>query len=130
MTYTELADKYTWKYEWEYTGQPRFTYIYAEEAINGKSGNWSIFDPDDSQANLWTYDWSINSINTFTGNLVFGEGNDLTKFETIANANNSGTFKYFVGTVLYAHIIWNADGSGSYAFYEGLESYSGSWTAK
>lgn len=128
MTYGTSGDKYTWKYEYEYTGHPRFTYIYAEEALNGKSGNWAIYDPETPVNDIWTYNWSYNASNSLIANLV--AGNNEFSFDVVANTNNSGSFKYYVASVLTAEVIWNADGSGTYTFYGDLSSYSGSWTAK
>lgn len=130
MTYTVLADKYTWKYEYEFPDHPRFTYIYAEEAINKKSGNWAIYDPDQPVNDIWTYDWNINSSGTFTANLDWSDGDSVSKFEVVSNTNGSGTFKYYVSSVLQALIVWNADGSGTYTFYGELDMYSGVWTSK
>ncbi len=130
MTYTELADKYTWKYEYEYTDHPRFTYIYAEEAINKKSGNWAIYDPDQPTNDIWTYDWNISSNETFTANLDWSDGSSVSKFEVVNKKDGSGTFKYYVASVLEALIVWNTDGSGSYTFYGDSSGYSGVWAAK
>ncbi|MCB8994748.1 MAG: hypothetical protein H6538_03985 [Bacteroidales bacterium] len=131
MTYTELSDKYTWTYDYQYTGVPRFTFISAEEAKDGKSGSWTIYNPDVPSEYVWTYDWSINSSNTFLANLVWNEGNDVASFNVVSNSNNSGSFKYYVASVLKADINWNADGSGTYWISgDGGGDLSGSWTAK
>jgi len=130
MTYEELATKYVWKYEYQFPDVPRFTYIAAEEAKDGKSGNWTIYDPAASGNSVWTYIWNINSSNTFTADLTWDEGNSPSAFKVVANANNSGNFKYYASGVLECEIVWNSDGSGSYTFYGDMASYSGTWTAK
>jgi hypothetical protein len=131
MTYAVLADKYTWKYEYEFPDHPRFTYISAEEAKSGKNGNWAIYNMDFPTQDLWSYDWSINSSNSFIASLVMYDGSSSqSSFDVVANADHSGSFKYYITAALYADILWNADGSGTYTFYGDMSSYSGSWTAK
>lgn len=129
MTYSELADKYTWKYEWEFPGQSRFTYIYAEEMKDGKSGSWNIYSPEGTNEEVWDYTWSVNSSDTFTASLEWHEGETISSFDVVANANNSGSFKYYIETVLNTEVMWNADGSGSYTFYQEGGNITGSWTS-
>jgi hypothetical protein len=131
MTYSELADKNTWKYEYEFPDYPRFTYIYAEEGKTGKDGNWTIYDPDIPANYIWTYDWSINTSNTFTASLMWRD-NDITAstFDVVSNSDKSGSFKYKDAGVLSADILWNADGSGTYWILGDPDPFTGSWTAK
>jgi hypothetical protein len=131
MTYSELSDKYTWRYEYEFPEYPRFTFILAEETKDGKSGNWSIYDPDETTHNeIWTYDWSISESNTFTANMMMYDDNEGSfSFNVVSNVNKSGSFKVYDSTVLTAEILWNADGSGTY-WISGDPAISGSWTAK
>jgi hypothetical protein len=131
MTYAELLDKYSWKYEWEFPGQSRFTYISAEEGKTGKNGSWTIFDPDLPTSYVWTYDWSINASNAFIASLEWNDGAEShSSFDVIANANNSGSFKFYDASVLSAEILWNADGSGTYWIAGDGNGMEGSWTAK
>ena len=76
MTYSELSDKYTWKYEYEFPDMPRFTFITADEAKNEKSGSWTIFDPEAPANYMWTYEWSYNASNSFIADLNWGMGVD------------------------------------------------------
>ncbi len=131
MTYSESADKYTWTYDYEFPGVSRFTYISAEEDKAGKTGSWTIYNPDAPQSYIWTYDWSINSSNNFTASLQWADDmGAVSKFDVVSNANHSGSFKYYELTVLSAEILWNADGSGTYWMSDGGAGVSGSWTAK
>ena len=131
MTYEELSDKYTWKYEWQFPDSPRFTYISAEEAKNGKNGSWTIYNPETPSSYIWTYNWSINAINSFIASLMWNEGESLASFDVVGNTDNSGSFKYYIASVLKADILWNADGSGTYWIYgDGGSDLAGSWTAK
>jgi hypothetical protein len=132
MTYSILSDKYTWTYEWKTPDLARFTYISAEEAKNGNSGNWKIYDPNDaSHPVVWDYTWTLTgTVYNSTMNL-YQAGAATTKFLVVDNGNNSGNFQYFEGTVKKADITWNTNGSGTYWFSEnGTDATgSGSWTA-
>jgi hypothetical protein len=132
MTYSELADKNTWRYEYQLPEYPRFTFILAEEAKNGKDGNWTIYDPEEVTHNeIWTYDWSISTINTFTANMVMFDGDaESLSFDVVSLANHSGSFQVHDATVLSAEILWNIDGSGTYWIAGDGEGLAGSWTAK
>jgi len=128
MTYTELSDKYTWKYEYEFPNHPRFTWISAEEAKNGKSGSWTIFNQETPSEFLWTYDWSVSLVNVFTASLVLNDGSSESSFDVVSGPDNSGSFKYYIASVLKADIIWMGNGSGTY-WIDSQPDISGSWTA-
>jgi hypothetical protein len=130
MTYNELADKNSWKYEYEYPEVPRFTFISAEEAKDGKSGKWWIYNPVAPHAEVWAYTWTVSSSNTFTAHLLWNEQAIESSFDVVANSDNSGTYKYFNGGVITADIAWSANGSGTYWMDDGGAGISGSWTAK
>ncbi len=131
MTYEEQATKYTWTYDWEFPNQPRFTYISAEEAKDGKSGNWKIFDFETTSDYVWTYNWSIDASETFAATLLWNDSGEVGSFNVISRKDNSGSFTYKIGSVLHAEVIWNANGSGTYWIYgDGGDDLSGSWTAK
>ncbi len=131
MTYSVLSDKYTWTYDWQTPDLARFTYISAEEAKNGASGNWKIYDPNiAAHAVVWDYSWTLTgSVYNSTMNL-YQAGAATTQFVVVDNGNNSGNFKYFEGTVKKADITWNADGTGTYWFAnDSGNPIIGSWTA-
>ena len=134
MTYEELADKYTWTYDWEIPGTPRFTYIAAEEQKDAKKGKWTIYNPESTSDFIWEYNWMINASNTFIASLIWDEDEgdeERSSFDVVSNADKSGSFKYFDASVLRADIEWNADGSGTYWIGgDGGGDISGSWTAK
>lgn len=131
MTYEELATKYTWTYDWEFPGQPRFTYISAEEAKDGKSGNWKVFDFETTSDYVWTYNWTLDASETFAATLLWNDSGEVGSFNVISRKDNSGSFTYKIGSVLHAEVIWNANGSGTYWIYgDGSDDLSGSWTAK
>lgn len=131
MTYTELADKYTWTYDWELPDQPRFTYISAEEQKDAKKGKWTIYNPDAPTTFLWDYNWMINASNSFTASLIWNESDETrSSYDVVSNTDNSGSFKFFEATVLKSDIMWNADGSGTYWISgDGGDDLVGNWTA-
>lgn len=129
MTYTELADKYTWKYEWETPEITRFTYIMAEELKTGKGGSWTIYNPESTSTSLWTYTWSINTSNAFIANMSWNEGQVVSTFDVISNADHSGSFIYKEAGVKHAEITWTSTGSGTYWLKgDGTSDISGSWS--
>jgi len=132
MTYAELADKYTWTYDWELPGQSRFTYISAEEQKDAKKGKWTIYNPETPSVHVWDYNWQISSSNSFTASLIWNDyDNTRSSFDVVSNADNSGSFKFFEATVLKSEIEWNADGSGTYWISgDGDDDITGNWTAK
>jgi hypothetical protein len=131
MTYAVLSDKYTWTYDYKTAQLSRFTFIYAEEFKNGTAGSWKINNPDGTGAVVWDYSWTLaGSVYNATLNM---HNSDLTidKFVVLDNGDNSGTFKYFEGSIEKAEITWNANGTGSWWFSDDgiTHTSSGTWTA-
>jgi hypothetical protein len=128
MTYTELADKYTWRYEYEFPGVPRFTYISAEELKTGKQGSWIIYNPEATTSAIWTYNWSINASNAFIANMTWNDGQEPSTFDVTSNADHSGNFIYKAANIKQAEIIWASNGSGTYWLIgDGTAAIEGSW---
>jgi hypothetical protein len=131
MTYSETADKYVWKYDYEWPGYPRFTFIEANELKNGTAGQWMVYNPEGAHEVLWKYDWTLNAANDYAATILFygQQEYENIKFDVLARGNNSGYFKLFEGAQLLVEIIWNANGSGTWWIYGyGEENYTGSWT--
>jgi len=132
MTYSVLSDKYTWTYEWKTPELARFTYISAQEAKNGSSGSWEIYDPSNaSHTVVWDYSWTLTgTVYSATMNF-YNSGSATTKFVVLDNGNNSGSFQYFEGTMKKADIEWNSNGTGTYWFSDDgtNPTATGSWTA-
>lgn len=129
MTFKELSDKYTWTYDYKLPTAARFTYISAEEGKDGKSGKWTIYNPEAVSVAMWTYTWSINASNTFTANMVMNEtGRASSTFDIISNSNKSGSFIYKIGTVKQAEITWTANGSTGTFWVKGdATPITGTW---
>jgi hypothetical protein len=131
MTYTELTDKYTWKYELEYLPTiPRYTFISADELKTGKQGSWTIYSQLTTSSVAWTYNWSINASNAYIANMTWNEGSAGTStFNVTVNADKSGTFVYNIGVDKQAEITWTSTGSGTYWLKGyGASPITGSWT--
>lgn len=127
MTYTVLADKYTWTYDWQTPEMARFTFISAEELKTGKAGSWAIYDPETPATKVWDYDWSINASNTFMANLSWVEGQEVSSFVVNSNADHSGNFTYNINTEKEAEINWVVNGSGTYWLRGYPDPVIGSW---
>lgn len=128
MTFTELADKYVWKYEYAFPNTTRFTFIEAEELKTGKKGSWAIYNPDGTHEALWDYNWTINSANDFSAIMMWygDESTGNIKFEVLDKADHSGYFKGYISDDKFVDIIWNANGTGSW-WYSFGETYQGTW---
>jgi hypothetical protein len=129
MTFSELADKYVWKYEYAFPGTSRFTFIEAQELKTGMQGSWAIYDPEGTHETIWDYNWNINSTNDFYSEMMwYGySNNDDIKFEVMDRANNSGYFKMYIGAVKHVEVIWNTNGSGTWWYSFDGETAQGSW---
>jgi len=131
MTFSATSTHYNWKYEYEFPGMSRFTFIEANELKTGLQGNWMIYDPEATHSILWKYDWTLNSVQDFAANIfLYGyNGADSINFDILGRVNNSGYLKLYEGSLKIAEIIWNSDGSGSWWIYsEDGNHYSGSWS--
>lgn len=104
MTFTELVDKYTWKYEFASTNVPRFTHIEAEELKTGKEGSWTIFSPVGNRTIIWDYNWEVNTSNDFSATMMM-YGIQTVKYEVLDKADNSGYFKAFISEAKFVDII-------------------------
>ncbi len=130
MTFDDLLTKYTWKYEYEYPGVSRFTFIEAEELKTGTQGSWAIYDPEEgNHPVLWDYDWTINASNDFSAEMMWygDDDTDSIKFLVLDKADNSGYFKMYEGEVKIVEVLWSANGSGSWWYSNGSVTYSGTW---
>ncbi len=106
----------------------RFTYWTADQSLDGNSGSWTIFDPDNTQQFLWKYTWSIDSHGNYTASLLL-DGSSSESLEIIDNADGSGKFTYYEDGTKQGEVIWNSNGSGTYwiSTYDGGQT--GTWTA-
>ena len=130
MTFGEENGKYTWTYEYEMPGYPRFTYIYAEEDKDGNSGSWTIYNPENPNEAVWIYNWSVDAQGIFTSTIQYDENaNNDGVYEVVSNPDGGGSFTYRIEGSDQAIINWNADGSGDYWFYNEGEPVSESWNA-
>jgi hypothetical protein len=127
MTMTETATKYTWTYDIDYQGTGRITYIYAEENKDGSSGLMNFFGGYSTTATI-QYTWTVAADGTI--NFVALVGSESSSFKYIVNAkpDGSGSVDFYTNAVLFYHIIWNTDGSGSWVYYYGDQSLSGTWS--
>lgn len=127
MTLNEESDKYVWTYDWQFPSTPRFTFIRSEESKDGKSGSWSIFDPDNKNQRIWTYSWSIDAQGNFMASLVWNDDSETNSFNIVDNKDGSGSFVYILDDIKQSEVQWKADGSGSYWMLDSNGESSGTW---
>jgi hypothetical protein len=127
MTFVESATKYTWTYDIDYQGTGRVTYIYAEEEKDGSAGMLKLFGAYSSTATA-EYSWTVASDGTVDFIYLAGDAENMLKITVKANPDGSGVVDYYVNNVMFYHLIWNTDGSGSWVYYYGDQSMSGTWS--
>ena len=127
ITYTDNGTTRTWEYEFQTPDLARFTLMTAEEAVNGKSGSWVIYDEVVGHAKIWDYEWSIDSSDNFTATATCYDEPEST-YDVVSNANGSGSFVLTEDEVDVVTVNWTADGeTGTYSYFDGEETYEGSW---
>jgi len=140
-TYSEDAAKNYWTMKIQYGNGEKYDYISAWEYKDGSGGevvysfNWVLIydDVEDYEDLHWTYRWNVDS----SGNYQFGwtydsdnlEVNYYLKYEIVVNADGSGTLDYYLNDSLFYHIEWDTAGNGSWIYYLGDFTQSGSWSA-
>jgi len=140
-TYSEDAAKNYWNMQIQYGNGEKYDYITAWEYKDGSGGevvysfNWVLIyeDCDDYEDLHWTYHWNVDS----SGNYHFGwtyDSDDLEvsyylKYDIVVNADGSGMLDYYLNDSLFYHIEWDTAGNGSWIYYLGDYTQSGSWSA-
>ena len=116
MSYKKESDKYVWTWDWQTPEIERFTYMKAEQNLNGNSGDWSIYNADNPDQVLWTKNWSKDADGNFSSTIqTFNDSGMRGNFEITDNVDGSGSLIYFdENSVKQTEINWNADGSGDY----------------
>ncbi len=106
-----------------------FQMWYGTTSGDGKSGNWTIYDYNDTTSVKFT--WSTDANGTLTGTMDDMAGATVQHRITItARADKSGEINYYDGTAtLTARWVWTVDGHGSFYSYPtpGASAPAGTW---
>ncbi|HYW96027.1 MAG TPA: hypothetical protein VE870_10600 [Bacteroidales bacterium] len=130
MTYRKESDKYVWTWDWQAPSTTRFTYMTAEQDLDGKSGTWSIYNADSPDQVDWTKSWSTDANGNYSSTIqTFQNSGPTGTFEVTRNADGSGNLIYNSDSEKQAEINWNADGSGDYWILNSDGPASNSWPA-
>ena len=140
-THSEDASKNYWTMQIQYGNGEKYDYITAWEYKDGSGGevvysfNWVLIYEEtcDYEDLHWTYRWNVDS----SGNFQFEwtcdsdclEVNYYMNYDIVVNADGSGTLDYYLNDVLFYHIEWDAAGNGSWIYYLGGYTQSGTWIA-
>lgn len=127
----------------QYGSGPRYSYIDAWEYTDGTGGEvtynfgWAAAmdgEPIGEDEYLyWKYTWSLDSSGAyhldFKWDAADAEYDYFILYETVINADGSGSVDYFMAGELFYHMEWDVLGNGAWVYYINGEEYmSGLWT--
>jgi hypothetical protein len=140
-TYSEDAAKNYWTMQIQYGNGEKYDYITAWEYKNGSGGevvysfNWVMIyeDVEDYEDLHWTYRWNVDASGNYQFEWTYDsddlEVNYYLKYNIVINEDGSGTLDYYLNDSLFYHIEWDAAGNGSWIYYLGDFTQSGTWDA-
>ncbi len=104
-----------------------FVFIRGSTELDGSSGNMSIFSPQTGSQEIISWSWATMSNGIFHMEFSSALGEIGVLIEV--NPDGSGTMSQRAQSVTLFSSSWNADGSGSYTYYDGQGNItdSGSW---
>ena len=139
--YRDDASKNYWDIDIQYADYPRSSYLQAWETKDGRSGevkyNWQwacVIDESTSGCEdyYWMYSWNLDNDDNYTFDfLVEAEEdgvNSTMNYQVLVNNDGSGSVDYYFYDELFYSLDWDAAGNGSWVYYFGDESMSGTWT--
>lgn len=140
-TYSEDAVKEYWTMQIQVGDGARYDYIYAWEYKNGSGGevvysfNWVLIyeDEPDYEDLHWTYRWTLDGSGNYQFEWTY-DSDDLEvdyymNYDIVVNADGSGTLDYYLNDTLFYHMEWDTAGNGSWIYYFGDMTQSGTWVA-
>jgi hypothetical protein len=142
-SYEESGGKRLWTMDIQYGSGPRYSYIDAWEYTDGTGGEvtynfgWAAaMDGEpigDDEFLYWKYTWSLDSSGAYHLDFKWdaddAEYDYYILYETVINADGSGTVDYFMAGALFYHMEWDVLGNGAWVYYiDGAEFMSGLWT--
>lgn len=141
-THREDSSREYWTMEISFDDGPKYDYITAWENKDGSGGqvvysfNWvQIYDQEyiDYEDLHWTYTWSLDASDNYHFEWTYESDADeidyYMKSAILVKADGSGTLDYYMNDALFYHMEWDAAGNGSWVYYLGTYSESGSWVA-
>jgi hypothetical protein len=139
-TYDETATTYEWDLDIA-LNSVRFNYIDAWEAKDGKSGevlfnfNWvCIYDEQATECEdfVYKYSWEYDNSGTLNWECAWESLDDeveyIYRWLIISNADGSGSIEYYMADELWYQVLWDILGNGSWTYYLGTSTMTGSWT--
>ena len=139
-TYSDDASKNYWDVDIQLNDSPKYSYVDAWEYKNGSGGElvynfaWvcALEEEEECEDAYWKYTWSKDASGNFEFNYIVDSSEDeyeaVLKYQTMVNADGSGSVDYYLEDQLFYHMEWDAIGNGSWIYYFGDFSQSGSWT--
>ena len=141
-SYDEDNTKRYWTMDIQFGAGPRYGYIEAWEMKDGSQGeviynfSWvylysgeTIEDYDDL---YWKYSWSVDQSGKYYLDWYWSssevEYDYQIHYSIEINPDGSGILDYYLMDVLFYHMEWDTLGNGSWYYYFGDDTLSGSWT--
>jgi len=127
---SEESDRYVWEIFTKSTGANWLKVLHAEEKKDKSAGLVKVYnvEGDNPSAVIFAYEWTVDG-DIFT--LKFSDGTDENVFLITVNVKTGagGVVATENGVKTY-EMTWDAQGNGSWTFYEdGEVSDSGTWEA-
>lgn len=130
MIFKETATHYYWATIFDGTDggitYDNFTFIEAQEAIDGTNGWLKVYDPTDGHD--WEWQWIIDAAGKFTMVLTGSDDSATFQVEIVVYPDGSGYVEYTEDSPNTWIVTWNAAGTGgTYAYYDNGATISGVW---
>ncbi len=104
-------------------------FYYAEEAADGKTGTFKVFDIEGEDPSVAALIWTWEILENDSFKFIFSSTEGEFRYEVISNKDKSGNIKQYYGNELGTEIFWDAAGNGNWKSYqEGEEPEEGEWT--
>jgi len=142
-SYEESGSKRYWTMDIQYGSGPRYSYIDAWEYTDGTGGEvtynfgWAAAmdgeDIGDDEYLYWRYTWTLDSSGAyhldFKWDAADAEYEYWILYETVINADGSGSIEYYMAGELFYLMEWDVIGNGSWVYYiDGEMFMEGFWT--
>lgn len=127
---SEEANKYVFEIFFKETGSDWLKYFHVEETKDGKEGLMKIYDfqGDNKSKVVFQYTWTrANGFLTLT---FTDNESDSSLVITVNETTGAGSVETYQEGVKTYKIAWDAEGNGSWAYYEdGEVAEDGEWEA-
>ncbi len=126
LTITETETEYFWTLDIEKSNISRRNYVVTQEKKDGSAGDTRVYNIINPIANQLesSFDWKVDAKGVLEISMVSG----VLNYDAIAATNYTGQIKYSVNNTLLYNMTWDANGNGTWEFYDyGKMMDNGKW---